>query len=281
MKFAKLFVFTLVIAIVALAATTIGFAQDSSCDTITVTESDIARQPENTVPTKNWVLYFRNAGNGAFRTGPDTPPAGVGSFEMVTPTGADKATLFNFDHIGTKLSDIDKMGYATYRTAGAAQQVTAINMQVDVNGSAPGGFTTLVFEPVYNTNQGSVQDGVWQTWDAYAGGSAIWWSSNPIPGAPNRDTFVSWDTIVAANPDAVIVGGYGINQGSGNPALTVASDVLTIGSNGECVTYNFDPFRVATNKDQCKNGGYNGVKRADGSSFKNQGDCVSYTNNSK
>lgn len=281
MKSTKLFLFTLVVALVALAATTISFAQNSSCDAVTVVEADIARQAENTPPTKNWVLYVRAGGNGVFRSGPATPPAGVGSFEMVTPTGADKVTLFNFDHIGTTLTSIDKLGYATYRTAGSAQQVTALNMQVDVNGAAPGGFTTLVFEPVYNTNQGPVVDGTWQTWDAYLGGNAIWWSSNPIPSAPNRDTFVSWSTIVAANPDAVIVGGYGINQGSGNPALTTASDVLSIGSDGECVTYNFDPFRVATNKDQCKNGGYNGVKRADGSSFKNQGDCVSYVSNGK
>jgi hypothetical protein len=86
---------------------------------------------------------------------------------------------------------------------------------------------------------------------------------------------------VAANPGAVIVGGFGINQGSGNPALTASSDVLTIGSNGDCVTYDFEPYKVATTKDQCKNGGYNSVKRADGSSFKNQGDCVSYVSNGK
>ena len=37
---------------------------------VVVTEEDIARQPENTPPTRNWVLYTRLAGNGAFRTGP-------------------------------------------------------------------------------------------------------------------------------------------------------------------------------------------------------------------
>ncbi|HEX3100122.1 MAG TPA: hypothetical protein VHQ41_04120 [Patescibacteria group bacterium] len=41
------------------------------------------------------------------------------------------------------------------------------------------------------------------------------------------------------------------------------------------------PPPVATNKDQCKNGGWANVVRADGSGFKNQGDCVSYTNNGK
>jgi hypothetical protein len=274
-----LFVIAIVAAIAAMAASTIGLAVD--CTRAVVVEEDISRQAENTPPLKNWVLYFRNAGNGAFRTGPATPPSGVGSFELTTPTSADKATLFNYDHIGTKLSEIDKISYATYRTAGQAQQVAALNIQVDINGAAPGGFTTLVFEPVYNTNQGVVQDGIWQTWDAFSGGQAIWWSSNPIPSAPNRDTFVSWATIVAANPDAVIVGGFGVNQGSGNPGLISAVDVLTLGSNGDCITYDFEPFKVATTKDDCKNGGYNTMKDAQGNSFKNQGQCIQYVNTGK
>src|ERR1044072_6093442 len=155
MKFTKLFLLTLVVALAALAATTVGLAD--MCSAVVVTEDDIARQAEDTPPTRNWVLYTRNAGNGTFRSGPGTPPAGVGSFETVTPTGADKATLFNFDHIGTRLADINKLGYATYRTTGASpNQVPSINIQVDVNSAASGGFTTLVFEPVYNTSQGTI-----------------------------------------------------------------------------------------------------------------------------
>src|SRR5690349_198259 len=91
---------------------------------VVITENEIARQPENTPPTKNWVLYTRNAGSGYFRTGPATPPAGIGSLEFATPTGSDKAFLFNYDYIGTKLSNIDTFGYATNRTAGDLQQVT-------------------------------------------------------------------------------------------------------------------------------------------------------------
>src|SRR5215211_1851176 len=283
MKYSRLFMAALVAVVAALATSTfIGLAAD--CAKTVVTETEIVRQAENTPPTNNWVLYTRNAGTGTFRVGPGAPPSGVGSLETVTPTGADKVTLFNFDHVGTPLADIDALGYSTYRAANPSDndaQLPAINIQVDVNGAAPGGFTTLVFEPVYNTSQGAIQDDVWQTWDAYLGGQAIWWSSNPIPSAPNRNTFVSWSTIVAANPDAVIVGGFGINQGSGNPALTASSDVLTIGTNGECVTYDFEPYKVATTAAQCKNGGYSAVKRADGSSFKNQGDCIQYVNTGK
>ncbi|HYO64001.1 MAG TPA: hypothetical protein VER08_10255 [Pyrinomonadaceae bacterium] len=282
MKLTRLFVLMFAVAVAGLSPATVSSSAQASCDKVVITEDDIVRQAENTPPTNEWVLYTRNAGNGAFRTGPGAPPSGVGSLETVTPTGADKVFLFNYDHVGTPLEDINKLGYATYRTAGTGDQLPAINIQVDVNGTAvPGGFTTLVFEPVYNTNQQAITSGTWQTWDAYAGGQAIWWSSNPIPSAPNRDTFVTWNTIVAANPDAVIVGGFGINQGSGNPALTASSDVLSIGYGTECVTYDFEPYEVAADKESCKNGGWKTLRRADGSTFKNQGDCIQFVNNGK
>jgi hypothetical protein len=284
MNAVRFLVLTVCVGIAALAsAGVISRIVEAACsNVVTVTEDDIVRQAENTPPTNEWVLYTRNAGNGAFRTGPGSPPLGVGSFETVTPTGADKVYLFNYEHTGTELEDINQMSYSTYRTSGAvANQLPAINIQVDVNGAAPGGFTTLVFEPVYNTGQQTIQDGIWQTWDAYNGGQAIWWSSNPIPGAPNRDTFVTWNTILANNPDAVIIGGFGINQGSGNPALTAATDALNIGYNDFCITYNFDPYRVATSAAACKNGGWQTLRRADGSPFRNQGDCIQYVNTGK
>jgi hypothetical protein len=257
----------------------------AATSTQVITETEIARQPENTTPTKNWVLYNRNAGAGAFRTGPAGTSQGTGSIQLTTPSGADKVFLFNFDHEGTALSDVDALSYATYRSAGSAQQVTALNIVADFNGAADGGFTTLVFEPVYNTGQGAVVSGAWQVWDAYQGGQAIWWSSRPIPGVCAFDCFVTWDAILAANPDAVIKGGLGLNQGSGNPGLTTAVDYLTFND----TTYNFELIKdldgdgipdtaPPTNKDQCKKDGY---KNFNNPSFKNQGDCVSYTNNGK
>src|SRR5215213_4183715 len=93
------------------------------CDRVVVIGADITEQAENTPPTDNWVLYKRAAGDGDTRVGPATPPSGIGSYELVTPTAADKATLFNFDHVGTSLADVNNISYSTYRTAGSAQQV--------------------------------------------------------------------------------------------------------------------------------------------------------------
>jgi hypothetical protein len=265
----------------------LGSAQ-AATSTEVVTQADVTELAENTPPTDNWVEYFRTAASEAtFEDGPAVPPLGTGSVELSTPTSGDKVTVFNYDHVGTPLSAVDEIGYSTFRSSGSLQQVAALNIQVDANGTATaGGFTTLVFEPVYNTGQGTVVDGTWQDWDAYAGGDAIWWSSNAIGAAPNRDTFVSWDTIVAANPDAVVVGGIGVNQGSGNAALVTNVDALAFGHDGDTTVYDFERILDAdgdgipdtpapTDADQCKKGGYASFNNP---SFRNQGQCVSYAN---
>ena len=269
----------IVCAMITVAA--VGVAAE--CLRAIVTESDIVRQVENTPPTNNWVLYTRpGTATASFVVGPANPPQGIGSLEMQTPLLSDKVTLFNYDHVGTRLADITSLGYATYRDPSSVtvdpRQVPSINIQVDYNGDAPGGFTTLVFEPVYNLDQGTVTDGVWQEWDAYNGGQAIWWSTRPINGCLVPPCYQTWDTIVANNPDAVIGGGFGVNQGSGNGGLTASTDALNIGYGEVCLTYDFEPFR-ATN--ECKKGGWQTMSRADGTPFKNQGDCVSYVNTGK
>ena len=201
--------------------------------------------------------------------------------QLITNTGAEKVFLFNYDHVGTQLSAIDAISYSTYRTAGSLQQVTSLNIQIDENGGTfvPGDFSTLVFEPVYNTSQGAVVNGAWQDWDAF--GDGIWWSTQPINGVCAFSCYVSWDIIVANNPNATILGGFGVNQGSGNGGLIASVDALTLGVGGDTTVYDFEPYEVASNADDCKNGGWMSLKRADGSSFKNQGDCIQYVNTGK
>src|SRR5688500_13009682 len=197
--------------------------------TVVITEEDVTRQPENTPPLDNWVVYTRTPlSSGQFVVGPGTPPSGVGSFRLTTPTGADKITIFTYDHIGTPLADIEAMSYATYRFPGGNQsQLPAINIQVNPNEPLSGTFTTLVYEPIYN--QPAIQGETWQTWDAYSGGNAVWWSTrdlrdssgNLIACNPNGalaatpqcagKLFVTWETIVAGLPNATISGGFGLN----------------------------------------------------------------------
>jgi hypothetical protein len=209
---------------------------------VVVTEDDVSRQAEDTPPLRSWVLYTRLAGNGTFRDGPGSPPQGTGSFEFVTPTSADKAQLFNFDYVGTTLADITALGYHTYQSAAAVPiQLPAINLTVDFNGPGEaGGFTTLVFEPVYNVAQGPVVPGIWQDWDALSGGNAIWWSTRSFGTVCATVCYVTWDMILAQAPHATILGGVGLNQGTGSPALTASVDAFTVGVSGSSIIYDFE-----------------------------------------
>lgn len=266
-------------ALAVLVAATFVFS--ASAQTQIITDDDIARATSGSPVTDNWMLFTRDTGDGQFILGPATPPSGTGSLQLSTTTSNDKVWLFNYDHISTSLSSIDALGYSTYRTFGNGYQVASINIEVDVNGPDAGGYAVLVFEPVYNTSQGTVQDGVWQTWDAFNSGQAIWWSSRAIPGVCAFDCFVTWNSIIAANPGAIIIGGFGVNQGGGNPALLSAVDNLVIGKSGSTSTYNFERdtppvYTMPTNKEECKNGGWRNFNPPTGP-FPNQGLCVAST----
>jgi|GEM_PF-1157141 len=261
MKRVSLFAALIIAALVG--AADFGTSARVVCAPDEVTEGDITRQPEGTTPTDNWVLFTR-AGTppsaGTFVNGPATAPLGAGSLQLQTVTGGEKVFLFNFDHVGKKITDINAIQYSTYRVAGSAQQVTALNLVIDYNGpTVAGGFATLVFEPVYNTAQGAVVSGQWQTWDALNG---IWWSTQPINGQCAGATATCDKTfaeIQANNPDAVILGGFGFNQGSGNPGLTTSVDKLVLGfTTAACpFVYDFEPDAdgdgVGDGSDNCLN----------------------------
>lgn len=251
--------------------------------TVTVTEASVVRQTENTTPTDNWVLYTRVGTPptaGEFVVGPDAPPLGVGSYRSQLALGSEKVFLFNYDHVGTPLTDISAMSYATYKNVGGSFPFPSINIQIDINGGTlnAGEFRTLVFEPYFQP--GFVDaTGVWENRDAFNGGAAMWWSTG-VTSCPQASP-CTWNAIIASYPGATIVGGFGINAGSGNAGLNSAVDALSIAYGGGSVTYDFDVIVTPSSKDSCKNGGWMTVTRADGSAFKNQGDCVSYVNNGK
>ena len=147
------------------------------------------------------------------------------------------------------------------------------------------GFTTLVYEPYENPGLGTpgavVIPNVWQKWDVTNG---QFWSSRTATGGGACNTvaggggapFYTLAGLKSVCPNAVVVG-FGVNIGSNNPAYNVYTDLFQFND----TTYDFEPYEVATNKDQCKNGGYLTLKRNDGSGFKNQGDCIQYTNTGK
>jgi parallel beta-helix repeat protein len=222
-----------------------------------VREPHIARQGENTAPTKDWVLYASSVTSaGEFRHGPGVPPLGTGSLELDTTGPADNITLLNFEHDTTRLAAITVMSYATYRISGSASQVPSLHLQVHPNGPHNGPLATLVYEPVHD-HPGGVLDSTWQVWDAYKNGTALWWSTADLRDATNAlvacnpngplagelecagKLYVPWSAIAAALPDAFIAGGLGVNQGA--EALVAAVDQLRVGVVAYAITYDFEP----------------------------------------
>jgi hypothetical protein len=229
----------------------------------------------------DWFITEQRAGSTAeFAAGPGVPAFGSGSFQMTMQDGAGKVTLFTYNHVGTALAEISALGIATYRSSASTNPVAqypSLNIEVDFVGDGSS-FTTLVFEPVYNS-AGLALD-TWQVWDAYAGGAAVWWSTKDIPGVCAFNCFVSWSTIVANNPNAKISGGFGTNVGSGWDGFSsTAADGLTI--NG--TTYDLEPsppvIGPPVSKDECKNGGWQQFNTP--RVFKNQGDCIQFVNTGK
>ena len=205
-----------------------------------------------------------------------TAPRGVGALQLKTDlTTTAKAQYLH--EANTPLADVTELSYYT-------KQITLPGLVADpsyqlitfLNGGSAG-FTTLVFEPYQNPAQGLIVNNVWQDWDVDAG---LFWSTRTVtcsggtivgtPGGPATYTLAQ---ITAICPNA-LVAGFGVNVGSNNPGYDVYTDLVNF--NG--TIYDFEPYVVASSKDDCKDGGWETARRADGSSFKNQGDCVSYAN---
>lgn len=224
-------------------------------------------------------------GSGSFVTGPETPPMGVGSAQL-TVDSTGRELLLNNDFAGTKLSDITKLAYSTYRQLGS--DPLAISLQLDIDTNATDTNTSwqgrLVYEPYFNH---TVIAGEWQSWntlDDAADGN--WWFS----GAPGntlcpQSNPCTWTELTTAFPSASIrinnttdTAGF-INFKAGGPwapGFVGNVDAFTIGINNGDQTFNFEPYQTATSKEQCKKDGYKTLTDASGRSFKNQGDCVSY-----
>jgi len=123
-----------------------------------------------------------------------------------------------------------------------------------------------------------------------------WWgaANGPGPVGPGSGDKVS--TNVDYTPWQTSSGGACVGPDADNDGITDSEDNCpNIANPGQADTDN-DGFGdacdvcpntpgvscpVATNKDQCKKDGWKTLFRANGTPFKNQGDCVSYTQNGK
>jgi hypothetical protein len=123
----------------------------------------------------------------------------------------------------------------------------------------------LIFGVAFNTNTwGYHPIGVPGPYESLNVGlvGAPWVGTDVEPDA------VFWNTMTAANYTDGGTAGTGTFRRDTGWATYVPAFTLTA-------------LTVATTADGCKNDGWRSLARTDGSTFKNQGDCVSYTNTGK
>jgi len=179
--------------------------------------------------------------------GPATPPRGVGSLQLTVTAAADHWSVYNYDHIGTKLSDITALGYSTYTDTSTYAPL----LQIEINPGTPSpagagadcpalSYSTLNFEPYYQS-AGIVQNS-WQTWNVLSMSGVVWSTGTGPTCAPAADapTGVSWSTFLTYYPSATIKYGFGVDVGSGWSAMTGEADALIIGT-GQSTLYDFEP----------------------------------------
>jgi hypothetical protein len=265
MKVKRFFVITL---ITALAASALLFI------TVSAVNNTIVVTPAN---TQGWSTEDTRPGGTVDFVLDNTAPAGVGALQLTTDaTLTAKAQYLHAAN--TPLASVTELSYYTKQVSGPPVADPSYQVISFLNGGS--GFTTLVFEPYQNPQLGPILPNVWQSWDVSSG---LFWSTRTVTcsngtivGTSGGPATYTLSDIKTMCPNAVVIG-YGVNIGSNNPLYNVYTDLFNF--NG--TTYDFEPYQVASNKDQCKSGGYSNVKRADGSSFKNQGDCIQYVNTGK
>ncbi len=225
----------------------------------------------------------RGAGKGVLSDEYGAPAGGgKAAFRLSTPTGDDKASFATAaEGAETDLANWIATGaYSAYQ--GAADnpiQFPSLQLILDFNGAATGGFATLTYEPIYNAGDSTTPG----TWHRYQAGAGRWCSTKVIPNViAENQTFCSnggdkplADYVTGA--EDLVVQAVAINQGSGNPGLESAVDLVTTPK----TTYDFELTEPTTPVDPTTpttppttepgNGGHNGGGNGHGNGGNNGG----------
>ena len=242
--------------------------------------SPIVVTPTN---TQGWSTADTRPGGAVNFVVDATAPAGNGALQLTTDASTAAKAQYLHD-ANVALSSVSELSYyAKQNAASFPLGEPSYQLLVCLGGgtaSACTGFTTFVFEPYQAGYAQPVLPATWQSWDVDAG--QMWSSRNYSSGScvivagAGGPPFYTLSGLQAACPNAVAIG-FGVNIGTFNPSYDVEADLVSF--NGQA--YDFEPYLVASSKDDCKKDGWMGAKRADSSSFKNQGDCIQYVNTGK
>lgn len=231
-------------------------------------DSTVVVTPSN---TQGWQEGDMREGGEVNYVNDSTSPYPDGALQLKTDGDtASKAQYLRQENIS--INDVDELSYHTKQVSGPAVADPSFQVIVDLNGGdiEDGGFATLVYEPYWN---GTITQGVWEQWDVNASDANLWSTRNFTDGTcitvngAGGPPFYSLDDIRAICPDAVVLG-IGVNVGTFNVNYDVYADGITLND----TTYNFELTNEPTNKNDCKQGGWEDF------GFRNQGQCIRFVN---
>jgi hypothetical protein len=174
------------------------------------------------------------------------------------PDGSYSGVYYAVSSIsGALLSDVSDLSfnYTGTPTAGSPR----ITLPIDTDNDGDTEFWLSIGAFYCNDGAGLV--------DAMTDTTCTLWSNldgtNPLAS--------NWEALVAAQPTWKV-------SDDGNIPFLIADDpgLWTVSN-----VHLGEAAKVATAKDECKDGGWEDMTRADGTTFKNQGDCIQYVNTGK
>ena len=185
----------------------------------------------NPDPADNGVVEFTDA--------PDAP-LGTRALRLRTDTGRNVSAVIPLPVEGMKLSDVTTASFWTYVESRYQGQLD-VNLKLavlgaDVRDSATG-FTTFVFGPENNRDQGSDVLSLWQRWNAADG---RWWSSKALNNGTcndSADPATGWCYLRNLDPrtrNATITSArleIGQNSGGGWPGSSMLIDGFAFSAN--------------------------------------------------
>jgi hypothetical protein len=216
-----------------------------------------------TAAAANPLLCFDGTTDGGFH-GHCTLVAGGAILDTVDgdtdPNNAYAGVYYASSNIsGDQIGTVTGLSF-TYSCAAATNCVTggSPRMSIPIDTNANGTTESYAFIDANNCGLTAAQSGtVTQSCPVFFGGTL----------------YTNWAAFVAAHPDYRI--------GNDDAVAFVIADQPFRGTVSNVQLGQGEAAGVATKKDECKKGGWADLTRANGTSFKNQGDCIQYVNTGK
>ncbi len=218
-----------------------------------------------------WELAIPTPGTTvAFVTGPGKPPLGAGSV-YVTTNSAGTSMLGTRVYAGTRLNQITRLSYYTYRNHDDPDNRPIVTLQFDIDFDSTDSNTQPQGRLVYAPKRTGTPDPMdtWQKWDALAW-DALWYVT--IAPTDHDDCTMrepcTWYSLLKHFPNAAVhpTGGQLLFYAS-NPGLSSVpahADALTVGISQQNTTYDFEP--APSCKETCYVDGVNGNDTFSGNS---------------